>query len=1057
MEYLQMAMKYGTGCILLIVFLCENASLEIQQSHVRTWSSQIELLLHSVVDNGLNKSNVQDTFDNLNYAQKKQNGGSMLKQASARLSAFFKDRESIVKNLASEVKRLYQGFTQTSSYYADLLNKTTELHLLPKKYFIDTDSNQKEHLSYSSLFGQPVNFNQSFVKLPNQVDRSNNETIATVIWAAGLDKQFKKHKEESGILWQYFASHLGVYRVYPGFEWERNFIGFSLDFDPRIRPWYVSAISGPKDVVVILDCSTSMKGRRFELSKDITKTILQTLTHDDHFTIICGRASHWDKNGNWHEYIYDGEVVGCNKDALVRADSKNREDYLKGLDQIKPGGTSEVRLAFRKAFNMIRKRQGCQSIIIFTTDGHDNDGEDVRCNQGQYARTGNFVPGKQCQYKWSKVFNEVKRQKKLSGETRIFTYLIDSNEEKLAGQLACDNGGAMKKIATRDDLLSQMFDYYNYLTINTIRDNNIVWSAPYLDGLGFGRMVTCTIPVVSHSNNQTIGVVAVDLSLSEIDKILSNFTWGDVYAFVINKDGQAIFHPALDPKSGVFEQNMPYVSIFDLELNNGKPKKFKDLILKMVSGESGSMHILDAVAYDFHLSANKRMISEPANFFYAPIADTGYSFAFKIPDRDYIIYDDVLKKKNARDVMGSQQHFSHNTSSSLDVALRFFKEEDKMGKYRKGTCLEILNRSLFSTKHIPSFPGFKSVALHKDTSENWYEASVNNPSVIIVTKTKQNNQSVVKISSAILPALAIPSKNECSIESNANGCACEGSSDCASSFCREFEIQRRCSSMFIESVVAADILYNNFHTLMTTVMSSHSAESSCWKGCEAHLRNCTTKCFLIDDHGYIVYHPLGEAAENIKLMDDESTIMELLIKKYNIFKQKEKKDFQAICKISDSIPMVKTVNKSIGINLFRNEYVCLKHHSVLERTDKRNYSLATAVNAPCVSASMFVEDIIGTNIMLLVLDNYTRYVNKECAEWYKRKETLRSDTDGWCDHRHDVHLNAPDVERSVHMSECPNLRNINLKCSYNYAIYVTSTRKIIYLSFLFWFLVCWRE
>lgn len=64
------------------------------------------------------------------------------------------------------------------------------------------------------------------------------------------------------------------------------------------------------------------------------------------------------------------------------------------------------------------------------------------------------------------------------------------------------------------------------------------------------------------------------------------------------------------------------------------------------------------------------------------------------------------------------------------------------------------------------------------------------------------------------------------------------------------------------------------------------------------------RCFLIDDHGYIVYHPLGEAAENIQLMDDESTIMELLIKKYNIFKQKEKIDFQAICKISDSIPMV---------------------------------------------------------------------------------------------------------------------------------------------------------
>ena len=55
-------------------------------------------------------------------------------------------------------------------------------------------------------------------------------------------------------------------RIYPGRPWQRNVIGMREDFDPRLRPWFVSATSGPKDVVIILDMSRSMDdffGRRY--------------------------------------------------------------------------------------------------------------------------------------------------------------------------------------------------------------------------------------------------------------------------------------------------------------------------------------------------------------------------------------------------------------------------------------------------------------------------------------------------------------------------------------------------------------------------------------------------------------------------------------------------------------------------------------------------------------------------------------------------------------------------------------------------------------------------
>lgn len=43
------------------------------------------------------------------------------------------------------------------------------------------------------------------------------------------------------------------------------------DFDPRIRPWYVSAITGPKIMVILIDISKSMMsmfpGARFRNAK----------------------------------------------------------------------------------------------------------------------------------------------------------------------------------------------------------------------------------------------------------------------------------------------------------------------------------------------------------------------------------------------------------------------------------------------------------------------------------------------------------------------------------------------------------------------------------------------------------------------------------------------------------------------------------------------------------------------------------------------------------------------------------------------------------------------
>ena len=66
------------------------------------------------------------------------------------------------------------------------------------------------------------------------------------------------------------------------------------------------------------------------------------------------------------------------------------------------------RKAFKLAFELLQgtARTGCQSIIVFATDGEDNDGDPVRCGPGSYTRSG-YVPGQICKYEWNKVWDEV--------------------------------------------------------------------------------------------------------------------------------------------------------------------------------------------------------------------------------------------------------------------------------------------------------------------------------------------------------------------------------------------------------------------------------------------------------------------------------------------------------------------------------------------------------------------------------------------------------------------------------------------------------------------------
>lgn len=112
--------------------------------------------------------------------------------------------------------------------------------------------------------------------------------------------------------WQYFGSNNGLYRMYPGREWQTNFVGFYEDYDPRVRPWYIAATSGQKDVIIVIDCSRSMAGKKFSMAKSIAITVLNTLTKQDYVNVICGQEPYYDAVGKCvFIYSFPWNVSNC--------------------------------------------------------------------------------------------------------------------------------------------------------------------------------------------------------------------------------------------------------------------------------------------------------------------------------------------------------------------------------------------------------------------------------------------------------------------------------------------------------------------------------------------------------------------------------------------------------------------------------------------------------------------------------------------------------------------------------------------------------------------------
>jgi hypothetical protein len=330
----------------------------------------------------------------------------------------------------------------------------------------------------------------------------------TVCWTLPAEQEMIYLSDSSKDYWSkysvsppslFFGADNGVFRHYPasGDTCEDG----NSSYDPRVRPWYVAASSGPKDIILVLDTSGSM-GNEFRIDKLklAAKRVISTLGISDYFSVVS--------------FSNEASKLGTEDLLLTRATDDDKNAALTYIDKLVPDGGTNYYNGFKKAFDIFKESNlreissGCRQAILFVTDGENQDPKALLYDyidqeREQYALKGNEPPA-------------------------IFTYSFGgSAPEAVPKNLACRYDGVWSRISDKENLADSMGAYYKYFSYglggdSTSNSTFVAWVSPYTFSTGGLLGTTASAPVYDRSVDPPVlaGVVGFDFTLAAMERAL---------------------------------------------------------------------------------------------------------------------------------------------------------------------------------------------------------------------------------------------------------------------------------------------------------------------------------------------------------------------------------------------------------------------------------------------------------------------------------------------------------------------------------------------------------
>jgi len=333
--------------------------------------------------------------------------------------------------------------------------------------------------AFDGSYTYHMSLNSMTVTHSGLTTKSSNAEKEAQCLARLMEGKFKRiarleYNDPARLGWlSYGDQESAVWFGLPGIDWCPS---ASSPYDPRFRPWYVSAVSGPKDVVIVLDRSNSMsKENRWQQAVDAAKAVLETLTEFDYTTVVAFNSL---------ASVFDDAAQ------LVPVTRENLALLNAWLDDLYPLGGTSFRAGLSKAFNVIdassTSSSSCNRLVLFLTDGIDGSGLDV---------------------------SEVESMN--TKGSAIFTYSFgDEADRALPKMIACENEGIWYHVPDGASIGDAMSKYYSYYVQALSSQKQVRWTM-YEEISTKNELITGCLPAYDRSTNlaRLLGVVCMDLSI----------------------------------------------------------------------------------------------------------------------------------------------------------------------------------------------------------------------------------------------------------------------------------------------------------------------------------------------------------------------------------------------------------------------------------------------------------------------------------------------------------------------------------------------------------------
>ena len=213
----------------------------------RGWGNKTRRLLTLLI--------LQEHFNNLSYDKRPIDGKKLTQELAVKMQDKFETWSDVARRIKLAVEASYSKVPKPRT----------------AKQCCEID---KSTLTYNERFRSKVDLDNICLKISGNAPLNpihvDSEAILTAAKSILNDYPLTK--------WQYFASQEGVYTGFPAY----NDTVPCDHYDPRVRPFYLeTATPKAKDVVLMIDTSHSMVGKKMEIAKKAAKTALDMTNPKD--------------------------------------------------------------------------------------------------------------------------------------------------------------------------------------------------------------------------------------------------------------------------------------------------------------------------------------------------------------------------------------------------------------------------------------------------------------------------------------------------------------------------------------------------------------------------------------------------------------------------------------------------------------------------------------------------------------------------------------------------------------------------------------------------------